>query len=212
MHTCSSRLLSKTANIPSRLSLAVSSQVDSRTILDAAGAENLLGNGDMLFNPVGMSKPVRIQGAYLSDEEIEKIVTFIKNQLNVEYSSEIMDEIEKNAVSEKKKNAADIADEKPSKFDPYLDDAIDLITTLNYASTTIIQRKLSVGFSRAGRIMDQLEQLGYISPADGNKPRNVLITRAQYLESKAQSSPDGDGGDDSEGDIVSADDYDIFTD
>lgn len=201
------------ANIPSRLSLAVSSAVDSRTILDCIGAENLLGNGDMLFSPVGISKPVRIQGAYLSDEEIERLVTFIKGQTDVKYSSEIMDEIEKNAVSEKKKSAADIADEKPSKFDPYLDDAIDLITTLNYASTTIIQRKLSVGFSRAGRIMDQLEQLGFISPADGNKPRNVLITRAQYLEMKAQASgEDADGEEDGGEEITSAEDYDIFSD
>ncbi len=195
------------ANIPSRLSLAVSSQVDSRTILDAIGAENLLGNGDMLFNPVDVSKPVRIQGAYLSDEEIEKIVTFIKDQENTEYDSEIMQQIEKNAAGEKKKGSGEeVADAKSEKYDVLLNDAIDLITTSGTASTTAIQRKLSIGFSRAGRIMDQLEALGYVSPADGNKPRTVLISRAQYLESKAGASPaeDDDGAD--------ASDYDIFSD
>ncbi len=200
------------SNIPSRLSLAVSSAVDSKIILDAGGAETLLGNGDMLFSPVGSNKPIRLQGAYLSDEEIENLVTFLKEQATVEYSSEIMDEIEKNAMAEtpSKKGGAGSDDDKPSKHDPMLDDAIDLITTLNYASTTIIQRKLSVGFSRAGRIMDQLESLGYISPADGNKPRNVLISRAQYLEKKAASS--GSEADEGEEGSTAADDYDIFSD
>ena len=175
------------ANIPSRISLSVSSQVDSRTILDSIGAEKLLGNGDMLFNPVGVSKPVRIQGAFLSDEEIEKIVTFIKDQENAEYDNEIMAEIERNAVADKKKsggNGMDASDED-TQFDPLLDDAMDIVTQMESASTTYIQRKLSVGYARAARIMDQLEQIGFISPAEGNKPRKALVTRAQYLEMKA---------------------------
>ncbi len=188
------------ANIPSRLSLAVSSQVDSRTILDSVGAEKLLGNGDMLFNPVGVSKPVRIQGAYLSDSEIEKIVTFIKNQGNVSYDDEIMQEIEKNATADKKKgSSASSSDGEESQLDALIEEAMNVVTELNSASTTVIQRKLSVGYARAARIMDQLEQLGYVSPAEGNKPRKVLITRAQFLEMRAKGEEAGD-------------DYDVLSD
>lgn len=190
------------ANIPSRISLSVSSQVDSRTILDAIGAEKLLGNGDMLFNPVGMSKPVRIQGAYLSDLEIEKIVTYIKEQENAEYDDGIMEEIEKNAVADTKKKSAGSAssDDDDSQYDVLIEDAMNIVTELNSASTTVIQRKLSVGYARAARIMDQLEQLGYISPAEGNKPRRVLVTRAQFLEMKAGAES------------VSSDDFDVLSD
>ena len=175
------------ANIPSRISLSVSSQVDSRTILDSIGAEKLLGNGDMLFNPVGVSKPVRIQGAFLSDEEIERIVGFIKEQENAEYDNDIMAEIERNAVVDKKKGGSSSVDsgDDDTQFDPLLDDAMDIVTQMESASTTYIQRKLSVGYARAARIMDQLEQIGFISPAEGNKPRKALVTRAQYLEMKA---------------------------
>ena len=188
------------ANIPSRLSLAVSSQVDSRTILDSVGAEKLLGNGDMLFNPVGVSKPVRIQGAYLSDGEIEKIVDFIKNQSSVSYDDEIMQEIERNATADKKKGgSASSGDSDDSPLDALIEEAMNVVTELNSASTTVIQRKLSVGYARAARIMDQLEQLGYVSPAEGNKPRKVLITRAQFLEMKARGE-------------ASDDDYDVLSD
>lgn len=188
------------ANIPSRLSLAVSSQVDSRTILDSVGAEKLLGNGDMLFNPVGVSKPVRIQGAYLSDSEIEKIVSFIKNQGDVSYDDEIMQEIEKNAVADKKKpGATSSGDGEESQLDALIEEAMNVVTELNSASTTVIQRKLSVGYARAARIMDQLEQLGYVSPAEGNKPRKVLITRTQFLEMRAR----GESADE---------DYDVLSD
>lgn len=194
------------ANIPSRLSLAVSSQVDSRTVLDAVGAEKLLGNGDMLFNPVGVSKPVRIQGAYLSDAEIERIVTFIKNQENAEYDSEIMDEIERNAIADKKKGSSSSAsagtDESDGQYDDMLEQAVDVITELNSASTTVLQRKLRVGYARAARIMDELEQLGYVSAAEGNnKPRRVLVTRSQFLEMRAGGETYSDD-----------DDYDILSD
>ena len=195
------------ANIPSRLSLSVSSQVDSRTILDCIGAENLLGNGDMLFSPVGITKPVRIQGAYLSDEEIERIVTFIKAQENAEYDDDIMSEIERNAAADnsgKKKSGggASVADEG-GNYDALIEDAMDLITLADIASTTAIQRKLGVGYARAGRIMDQLEELGFVSAAEGNKPRKVLVSRAQYLEMKAAGN---------EPETESGDDYDIFSD
>ncbi len=182
------------ANIPSRLSLSVSSQVDSRTIIDCSGAEKLLGNGDMLFNPVGVSKPIRIQGAFLSDDEIEKIVDFIKEQENAEYDDEIMGEIERNATTEKKKggSSGSVVEDSDGEYDDMLDDAINVITELNSASTTVLQRKLRVGYARAARIMDELEQLGYVSVAEGNKPRKVLITRSQYLEMKAGADTDSD--------------------
>ncbi len=201
------------SNIPARLSLSVSSAVDSKIILDASGAEKLLGNGDMLFSPNGGGKPLRLQGAYLSEDEIERIVDFLKAQSAAEYSSEIMDEIEKKSLSETPSKKGSVDEDKSAKTDPMLDEAIDLITTLNYASTTILQRKLSVGFSRAGRIMDQLETLGYVSPADGNKPRDVLISRAAYLEMKAAASGDAsDEGEEAGAEASGADDYDIFSD
>lgn len=191
------------ANIPSRISLSVSSQVDSRTILDSIGAEKLLGNGDMLFAPVGVTKPVRIQGAYLSDEEIGNIVSFIKNQVNAEYDDEIMQEIEKNAVAEsskKKGAAAEIQEDSDGQYDSLIDEALNIITQLDTASTTVLQRKLRVGYARAARIVDELEELGYISsPTGNNKARNVLISRNQYLEMKA-------------GTVQTSDDYDVLSD
>lgn len=195
------------ANIPSRLSLSVSSQVDSRTILDCIGAENLLGNGDMLFSPVGITKPVRIQGAYLSDEEIERIVTFIKAQENAEYDDDIMSEIERNAAADnsgKKKSGGGVSvGEEGGNYDALIEDAMDLITLADIASTTAIQRKLGVGYARAGRIMDQLEELGFVSAAEGNKPRKVLVSRAQYLEMKAAGN---------EPETSADEEYDIFSD
>lgn len=191
------------ANIPSRISLSVSSQVDSRTILDSIGAEKLLGNGDMLFAPVGVTKPVRIQGAYLSDEEIGNVVSFIKNQVNAEYDDEIMQEIEKNAIadtSKKKGAAAEIQEDSDGQYDSLIDEALNIITQLDTASTTVLQRKLRVGYARAARIVDELEELGYISsPTGNNKARNVLITRNQYLEMKA-------------GAAQTADDFDVLSD
>ena len=196
------------ANIPSRLSLSVSSQVDSRTILDCIGAENLLGNGDMLFSPVGITKPVRIQGAYLSDEEIERIVTFIKSQENAEYDDGIMSEIERNAAADnsggkKKSGAGASVGDEGGNYDALIEDAMDLITLADIASTTAIQRKLGVGYARAGRIMDQLEELGFVSAAEGNKPRKVLVSRAQYLEMKAAGN---------EPETSTDEEYDIFSD
>ena len=190
------------ANIPSRISLSVSSQVDSRTILDSIGAEKLLGNGDMLFAPVGVTKPVRIQGAYLSDEEICNVVSFVKNQVNAEYDDEIMHEIEKNAVADtsKKKGTADVQEDSDGQYDALLDEALNIITQLDTASTTVLQRKLHVGYARAARIVDELEELGYISsPTGNNKARNVLISRNQYLEMKA-------------GATQSSDDFDVLSD
>ncbi len=172
------------ANIPSRIALFVSSQVDSRTIIDTAGAEKLLGNGDMLFNPVGVSKPVRLQGCYVSDEEVERVVDFIKAQGQCEYDSDVMEEIEKQAVAEKKKDGYHVdADASPdSGADEETMRAIGVVVENQMASTTLLQRKLKIGYAKAARIMDELEEKGVIGPFEGSKPRKVLMTKQQYNE------------------------------
>ena len=194
------------ANIPSRLSLSVSSQVDSRTILDTIGAEKLLGNGDMLFNPVGISKPVRIQGAYISEGEIEKIVDFIKSQAEVEYDNEVMEEIERQAIAEKKKNAQAAAGDKVVDADEeMIEQAISVVVECQAASTTLLQRKLRLGYGRAARIMDQLEQMGIVGPADGAKPRKVMMTQMQLAERRASADYSSDNSEEDD-----AEDFDIF--
>ncbi len=177
------------ANIPSRIALFVSSQVDSRTIIDTAGAEKLLGNGDMLFSPVGVSKPVRVQGCFLSDEEVEKVVTFIKNQSDdKKYDEEVMQEIERQAVFETNKKssaAASASDSDDSSGDEMLPKAIEVVVEAQMASTTLLQRKLKLGYARAARIVDELEQRGIVGPFEGAKPRKVLISKQQWMEMNA---------------------------
>lgn len=152
------------ANIPSRISFAVSSQIDSRTILDMAGAEKLLGKGDMLFYPTGQSKPLRIQGAFISEEEVEKVVSFIKGQeCKSEYKTEILQEIEEKSSTEE------------INTDELLEEAIQIIMETGQASTSLIQRKLRIGYNRAARIIEQMEQKGIISYKDGSKPRQILV-------------------------------------
>ncbi|WP_244833148.1 DNA translocase FtsK [Clostridium sp. BJN0001] len=166
------------ANIPSRISFAVSSQVDSRTILDSSGAEKLLGKGDMLYYPVGESKPLRVQGCFISEEEVEKVVSYIKEEEKENsYQSDIIDEINNNAMEMSKGKGKD---SDMNEEDELLDEAINTVIDFNQASTSFIQRKLRIGFNRASNIMDELERRGIISKKDGSKPRNVLITRDQY--------------------------------
>ena len=175
------------ANIPSRLALYVSQQVDSRTIIDTAGAEKLLGNGDMLFSPVGISKPLRIQGCYVSDEEVEKVTDFIRAQGECEYDSEVMEEIERQAALEKKKGS-DLPDPDSSP-DSAADEetmrAIAVVVENQLASTTLLQRKLKIGYAKAARIMDELEEKGIIGPFEGAKPRKVLMSKQQFNEMRA---------------------------
>ncbi len=187
------------ANIPSRIALFVSSQVDSRTIIDTAGAEKLLGNGDMLFNPVGVSKPVRLQGCYVSDEEVERVVDFIKAQGECEYDNDVMEEIEKQAVAEKKKEGYHVdADASPdSGADEETMKAIAVVVEHQMASTTLLQRKLKIGYAKAARIMDELEEKGVIGPFEGSKPRKVLMTKQQFNEMRALNDLDGFVGVDS---------------
>ena len=178
------------ANIPSRISLSVSSQIDSRTIIDAAGAEKLLGNGDMLFSPVGMSKPLRVQGAFLSDNEVEDIVEFIKSQQQGSYDEDIIEEIENHAINEKKRAGYDVDDDADDEADEMLPDAIKIVVEMQAASTTMLQKKLKLGYARASRIIDDLEERGIIGPSEGAKPRKVLLSKQQYMEMAALS---GDG-------------------
>ena len=166
------------ANIPSRIALAVSSQVDSRTIIDSSGAEKLLGRGDMLFLPIGENKPIRVQGCYVSDSEIENIVEFIKKSAkNSEYDEKVIDEIENSVALE-----ADKEETSSSSEDPLMNNAIKCVVEAGQASTSLLQRRLKLGYARAGRLIDEMEQKGIVGPHEGSKPRRVLITYQQYLE------------------------------
>lgn len=182
------------ANIPSRLALSVSSSVDSRTILDMSGAEKLIGNGDMLFNPIGANKPTRIQGCFISDEEVENVADFIKHNAEAEYDEGIMDEINRQAAiagSSKKSSAASSEDgEEPG--DEMFPNAVEVVLDAKMASTTLLQRKLKLGYARAARLMDELESKGIIGPFEGSKPRQVLITKQQWMEKCALSDAPGD--------------------
>ena len=169
------------ANIPSRIAFSVSSQVDSRTILDMAGAEKLLGKGDMLFYPAGAAKPTRIQGAFISDKEVEKIVDFIKNNGEATYNDEIIKQIENANSTDKEIDAQDSEDDNT---DPLLMEAIEVVVETGQASTSFIQRRFKVGYARAGRIIDQMEERGIISGFQGSKPREVLMSKERWEELK----------------------------
>lgn len=175
------------ANIPSRISFAVSSQIDSRTILDMAGAEKLLGKGDMLFYPSGAPKPTRIQGAFISDKEVEKIVDFVKDNSSVTYNDDIIKQIENSGNTDKE--MAEQA-EDDDNTDPFLMDAIDVVVETGQASTSFIQRRFKVGYARAGRIIDQMEERGIISGFQGSKPREVLMSKERWEELKMSSNDD----------------------
>lgn len=165
------------ANIPSRIAFAVSSQIDSRTILDAAGAEKLLGKGDMLYHPMGMAKPIRIQGTFISDDEIKRVVDNIREQnfeIRSQKSNDIIEEIEKTPTQDE-------------KVDEYLEQAIEMVVNDGQASASYIQRKFKVGYSRAARIIDQLEERGIVGGHEGSKPRKVLITKEELDEMRGNS-------------------------
>jgi len=163
------------ANIPSRISFSVSSQVDSRTILDSAGAEKLLGKGDMLYSPVGENKPLRVQGCFISEEEVESVVNFVKNDdKEIVYEESIIEHINSETDDKYIEEGEDI--------DELLSEAVNLVVDFEQASISFIQRRLRVGFNRASRIMDQLEDRGIISPKDGSRPRQVLVTKDQLID------------------------------
>ena len=183
------------ANIPSRIAFAVSSAMESRIILDSAGAEKLIGMGDMLYSPLGSGKPIRVQGAFVSDEEREDVIDFIKSSSQAEYSDEVLAEIEKAAQEKDKggkgKASADTDsgfDDEPAvnnafaDYDELLPQAVDVIFDTKQASVSMLQRRLKLGYSRAARLVDQMEELGIVGPFEGSKPRQVLITKQQWQE------------------------------
>ncbi len=182
------------ANIPSRIALSVKSSIDSRTILDVSGAEKLLGQGDMLYMPQGVPKPVRVQGCFCSTKEIESVVEFIKNDATASYSSEIMEEIEKNVpVPKGEKSSGGKTDSALDGDDDLIEKAIDIINELGQASTSSLQRKLKLGYARAARIMDELEDLGVIGPSEGAKPRKILMSKSQWVERRLRRADEQAG-------------------
>ncbi|GBG09657.1 DNA translocase FtsK [Paenibacillus agaridevorans] len=163
------------ANIPSRIAFGVSSQVDSRTILDMGGAEKLLGRGDMLFLPVGMSKPIRVQGAFLSDQEVEALVSFARNQGEAEYKEDLVPEID--AESE----------DEDMQLDELFDQAVQIVVEAKQASVSLLQRRMRIGYTRAARLIDQMEARSIVGPYEGSKPREVLMSLEQFQANRASS-------------------------
>jgi S-DNA-T family DNA segregation ATPase FtsK/SpoIIIE len=163
------------ANIPSRIAFGVSSQVDSRTILDMVGAEKLLGRGDMLFLPMGASKPVRVQGAFLSDSEVEAVVSFVSHQEKANYQEELVPEIEE---------TTDAVDEFE---DELFDQAVQIVLEAKQASVSLLQRRMRVGYTRAARLIDSMEAKGIVGPYEGSKPREVLVSYEQYHHNRVTS-------------------------
>jgi DNA segregation ATPase FtsK/SpoIIIE, S-DNA-T family len=163
------------ANIPSRIAFGVSSQVDSRTILDMVGAEKLLGRGDMLYLPVGSSKPVRVQGAFLSDQEVEAVVNFVRTQQQANYQEEMVPEVEEQT-------------EQQVEFEDELyDQAVQIVLEAKQASVSLLQRRMRVGYTRAARLIDSMEAKGIVGPYEGSKPREVLMSIEQYHHNRIPS-------------------------
>ena len=173
------------ANIPSRIAFSVASSLESRIILDQVGAEKLMGRGDMLFNPIGATKPIRIQGCFISDGEIEAVVSYIKKSANAQYSEEIMQQIEQHAAEagngKGKKNGAADEDEE-AETDELFDKAVEIVLETGQPSTSLLQRRLKLGYARAARLIDQMEERGIVGPYEGSKPRQLLISKEDWAE------------------------------
>lgn len=180
------------ANIPSRIAFAVASSLESRIILDTTGAEKLVGKGDMLYAPLGAGKPTRVQGCFITPEEIERVVDYVKQSGEAEYSQDVMDKIEQ-AVKEKEKGggksagAPEPAGESPD--DELLNAAVDVVLETGQASVSMLQRRLKLGYARAARLVDQMEERGYVGPFEGSKPRQLLIDKAKWQELKMAKAP-----------------------
>lgn len=168
------------ANIPTRIAFSVASQVDSRTMIDHGGAEKLLGNGDMLFVPSGINKPLRVQGAWISDDEVHAIVSYIKARTETTYDEDVVEKIENSVRSDAEK------EEVASEYDPKLEEAVEIVVEAGQASVSMLQRRMRVGYARAGRLIDEMERRGIVSEADGAKPRTVLISREQFINMFAE--------------------------
>jgi S-DNA-T family DNA segregation ATPase FtsK/SpoIIIE len=174
------------ANIPSRIGLKVASQVDSRVIFDTAGAEKLLGNGDMLYAPTGIPKPIRVQGCWVSNDEINRVVKFVKDNFDFDYDNDVIEEIERQtaALDERDSKGAEAAEEFELDDDK-LDEAVEAVIAAGKASTSYLQLKLKLGYGRAARLIDIMEKMGVIGKSTGpSKPREVLMTHQDWLERK----------------------------
>ena len=172
------------ANIPSRIAFAVASQIESRIILDTTGAEKLIGKGDMLYAPLGEGKPTRVQGCFISNEEIEAVIARIKETSTAEYSEEILEHIEQQAEQVGNNKGGSGTNDPGDDEDELIEEAIEVIMDCRQASTSMLQRRLKLGYSRAARIIDQIEDRGIIGPSEGSKPRQILISREDWQEMK----------------------------
>ena len=174
-------------NIPSRIAFAVASAINSRIILDQSGAEKLLGKGDMLFNPLGVNKPQRIQGCFVSDSEVEEVVAFVKQCGQPEYNQEIIDHMERSVqAAEEGGSGGDGGGDDDDTDDPVFDEAVEIVVSSGQASVSMLQRRLKLGYSRAARLVDQMEERGIVGPFEGSKPRAVLITKSDWQERMAR--------------------------
>ena len=181
------------ANIPSRIAFAVASSLESRIILDTTGAEKLVGKGDMLYAPLGEGKPTRVQGCFISPEEIEDVVSYVKESGEANYSQEVIAQIEQSVQEKENKGgkgaSAAAADTESSDEDELLPAAVDVVLETGQASVSMLQRRLKLGYSRAARLVDQMEERGIVGPFEGSKPRQLLITRAQWDEMQMGGNP-----------------------
>ena len=188
------------ANIPSRIAFAVASSLESRIILDTTGAEKLVGKGDMLYAPLGAGKPQRVQGCFISPEEIEDVVQFVKQSGETRYDNEVIAKIEQ-AMQEKEKGSAKpaaAAEAAEDDGDELLPAAVEVVLETGQASVSMLQRRLKLGYSRAARLVDQMEERGIVGPFEGSKPRQLLITRAQWQEMQMGAPTATEGADESE--------------
>jgi S-DNA-T family DNA segregation ATPase FtsK/SpoIIIE len=180
------------ANIPSRIAFAVASAMESRIILDTMGAEKLVGKGDMLFSPIGSGKPLRVQGCFVSDGEVEAVATYVKDNYNTNYDKGIMDDIEKRATQTGSGKPATASDPEPNEAeldgDEMLPAAVDVILETGQASVSMLQRRLKLGYARAARIVDEMEEKGIVGPFQGSKPRSILVTKEQWEAMKSGQS------------------------
>ena len=181
------------ANIPSRIAFAVASSLESRIILDTTGAEKLVGKGDMLYAPLGEGKPTRVQGCFISPEEIEDVVAYVKESGEANYSQEVIAQIEQSVQEKDNKGGKGAgsapADNDGSDEDELLPAAVDVVLETGQASVSMLQRRLKLGYSRAARLVDQMEDRGIVGPFEGSKPRQLLITRAQWDEMQMGGNP-----------------------
>jgi len=180
------------ANIPSRIAFAVASAMESRIILDTQGAEKLVGKGDMLYAPIGAGKPMRVQGCFVSDPEVEAVTSFVKENFNTDYDQEVLEEIERKAA-QTGNGKATASDPEPNQSemdgDEMLPAAVDVILETGQASVSMLQRRLKLGYARAARIVDEMEEKGIVGPFQGSKPRSILVTKEQW-----QAMKSGQGG------------------